>query len=125
MPGNFSPCRAELQFGNGTYPFQLKLKQIADLQSLRGAGIGPIYSRVLTHQEFVEDCTETIRLGLIGGGLDPIEARRLVDLHAGDDMIHESRWALAAAILSACIFGYEPDAKRKKKAPVTTTDGSI
>jgi hypothetical protein len=129
----------DLEFADGTYTFKLGLKQIAELQTKCGCGIGALYARVLrgrylledasfghpAEAEYrVEDLTETIRLGLIGGGtgevneqvvdVTPIVANRLVQNYVADRPLSEG-WSIAAAILNTAIEGYTP----KKKADVT------
>lgn len=122
MSKSFAPCEINLEFGSESYRFKLPLKQIAELQVSRSAGIGAIYARVLMHQEFLEDCLEIIRLGLIGGGLDGIKARELMKIH--EDMPHDHRWAIAAAILGATMHGYEGAKLKKKARSETRKDGS-
>lgn len=138
MPGQ---TEIELEFGDGAYLFALKLPQLAELQRLRGAGIFAIYGRVLkgryllkgdipfgaAHEgeAFAEDIFETIRLGLIGGGnglvdgeaveVSALRAKQLVETYAHPAPLVES-WAVAAAVLSAKIEGYEPQKKSPEEA---------
>lgn len=113
----------ELEFGDGTYRFRLGLKQIAELQEKCGAGIGAIYKRALQGDYKIEDCVETIRLGLVGGGLDAVAARRLVDHYTGlPTFTVKSAWDHTVSILIACIQGYEPPVDKKKEpAPLKKT----
>lgn len=89
------PASIELEFGDGTYLFALKIPQILELQRVCGwadakgnkreTGIFTIYGRVLKGRYVLQetdltfgmpheceahlsDVIETIRLGLIGGG---------------------------------------------------------
>lgn len=157
-PAEFYPAEITLDFGDGEYRCRLGLKEIAELQTKCDAGIGLIYSRLMrgryrdgTGDDVVlnpleaifkvQDITETIRLGLIGGGsgivngeavkVTPevalalcrkyVEGRPLLDI-----------WKIAAAIMSACVIGYvDPIAKAQKKtkssgatANVKAKDGS-
>lgn len=123
MPREYRSCKVELEFGAGTYTFFLGLKMLAELQAVRKAPIGSIFSRVLKHEEYVEDCLEAIRLGLIGGGIDPIEAKRLLDAHA-IDMPHSQRWSIAAAVLMAAFEGYEPKKKGRQSKAATNPSSS-
>ena len=124
-PTKFAPCEIEMAFGDGDHLFRLKLKQIAELQEKCKAGIGTIYRRVLTGEYFIEDCVETVRLGLIGGGMDSTKARVLMERYF-DDIPVESKWMHAQAILASCIVGYSPpgDAPGKAKTAETEKDGS-
>lgn len=127
---NYSAERV-LTWGDGSYPFKLPIKQIGELQKLCGAGFGTIISRVLGGAYYVEDVYETIRLGLIGGGMAPVEAKRKVDLYvdgcalarAGDPA---NNLATAQAILDAAIFGVDElkDAGDKKKDETPEETGS-
>lgn len=126
----------ELDFADGTYLFDLKLPQMAELQDKCGA-IFALYGRVLKGrglfegvpvgltwegEAFDRDLFETIRLGLIGGGegmvddqpvkVSPILAKKLVERYCHTQPLRES-WALAAAILTARIEGFEPPAEKK------------
>ncbi|KFL48253.1 hypothetical protein IL54_3682 [Sphingobium sp. ba1] len=122
----------ELDFADGTYLFDLKLPQLAELQEKRKVGVFALYGRVMKGRGFIEDVPvaiteageafaedlwETIRLGLIGGGaghvdgkdvaVSAITARRLVENYCQSAPLKES-WALAAAILMARVEGYTP-----------------
>jgi hypothetical protein len=112
-----------LDFADDKYLFRLGLKQIAELQEKCNAGIGAIFARVLQGRMVMpngdqfgnpmqsayrhEDLRETIRLGLIGGGLDPVKAFKLIERYIDGQPLRLA-WDLAAAILAACIEGYIP-----------------
>lgn len=129
----------ELEFADGSYLFALKLPQILELQRLCGGGVFAIYGRVLKGrymlagqefgaphegEAFVHDIMETIRLGLIGGArgvvneqeveVSTLRAKQLVETYAHPPAAPlKDSWAIAAAVLSALIEGYEP----QKKSP--------
>jgi len=147
-------CEIELEFADGRYLFRLGLSQIGELQTKCGAGLGAIFARVMAGRYIIEatgasfgnpseaawfsqDLTETIRLGLIGGGsgevngspvkVDPILARRLVETYGPPARPMSEAWTIAAAVLGACVEGYSPPGEAdppKKAGPATTTDGS-
>lgn len=139
----------DLAFADGTYRFALGLAQIHELQTKCGIGIGGLYARVLqgrmsddievAHPGYaayhVDDVVETVRQGLIGGGMaivdgveskvGPMRANELVERYL-HPLPLKQQWDLAAAILFAKIEGFVPDegappADDKKK--VTETDG--
>lgn len=88
-------------FGDGEKTFTLTDTVIAELQHKTGVGIGALFRRVIEYREFrLTDITEIIRLGLIGGGVNPQEAQRLVDTYAKDRPIDETL-PLALDILDA------------------------
>ena len=110
----------------------MKLPQLAELQQKCGVGIFALYGRVLrgryvlngevigvAHEgeAYASDLYETIRLGLIGGGrgivdgqeveVSALRARQLVETYVHPAPLREA-WAIAAAILTAKIEGYDP-----------------
>lgn len=69
-------------FGDAEHVFKLDPGMIVELERKAGAGIGAIMKRFLAAEFTHADLTETLRLGLIGGGSDPQDAAALVDLYA-------------------------------------------
>lgn len=142
----------DLAFADGEYRFALGLAQIHELQTKCKVGIGGLYARVLQgrltedptgggHPQFaayfVDDLTETVRQGLIGGGEGIVDGQpvKVSALRANElvqnyliPMPLQEQWDLAAAILFAKISGYTPPDDEvvpagetdKKKADVTT-----
>lgn len=131
----------ELEFADGEYLFALKLPQLAELEekcgftdargNRRKRGVVAIYGDITAGLTVIEgqvvaipqagqasasDCREVIRLGLIGGGRDPIEARKLVERYVDGRPIVE-RWTMAAAILRAAVEGYEPPKAEPAQEP--------
>lgn len=124
MSRDYKPCEVTLEFGDGEHLFKLPLKMIAELQEkCGGVGIGTIYRRVLTGDYRGEDLVETVRCGLVGGGMPGPDARKLIDRYCDTwplDVWHQH----AMAILGACVQGYS-GADTSKKAPARETDGSL
>lgn len=125
----------EIEFADGVYCFDLKLPQIAELQTKCGVGIFGLYSRIMKGrgmigdvpvaitweaEAFDHDIFETIRQGLIGGGkaivddkvveVSAIRASELVARYVHPAPLRGS-WTLAAAILTARIEGYDAPKK--------------
>lgn len=145
--------RAEviLMWADGRYPFALKVPQVDELQRvtakvvieamtgaglpavglakavLDASGIGAIWTRLLSGTYLRTDIAETIRLGLIGGGMDAIGAKTKVEtyvdnqpLASRDDVAamnagklpHEMRdavsnYGVAIAVVNAALFGLD------------------
>ena len=99
-----------LTWGDGTYPFALKGAQIEELERQCGKiGIGAIFQRIALGTYFWRDVRETIRLGLIGGGMGAVEALRKVDTYidAPVEAGPNSPVMVAKAVLGAVFVGLE------------------
>jgi hypothetical protein len=124
-------AEVELAWADGTYLFALKLKQIEELQRLCNAGLGEIAQRLLVERRWrVSDVVETIRLGLVGGGLPAVRARELVDTYVDGRPLADPRdpanpLATAQAIIMAAYFGVAEAAEEPEgKAGAAADDGT-
>lgn len=93
----------------GEHPFRLGIGQLRALQA--ATGVGPLFllGRVAGSQWFVDDIVETVRLGLIGGGMAEPEAKKLVGSIFDENTPALYRSALLATkILRDAVMG-EPD----------------
>ena len=91
-------------FGDAEHVFSLTPPMVLELEAVTGAGIGGLFRR-LTQSDFrAKEITETIRLGLIGGGMTPESAARLVETYVPATGLIES-YSLALAILETLMFG--------------------
>jgi len=121
-----------LTWADGEHTFNIaKLKEVFELEDKCGAGVGEIFDRVRAGRWRWIDVRETVRLGLIGGGMEPVPALTLVQRYVDNRPWQESR-QVAMAILLAAMVGVEGDNPTKKaeadRAPdsksTTPTDGS-
>ena len=112
-----------LAWGDGEHKFRLAIGQLRELQEKCSAGPIEVLDRLANRRWRVDDVRETVRLGLIGGGLDPIKALSLVRHYIDERPLMESI-APAQAILMAALIGAEGDEVGKEEAGETTTDGS-
>lgn len=113
-----------LDFGDGTYRFRLGYGELMELQEALDAGpwyllaqfsglatmmLNPVAIKGLS----VKALREVIRIGLIGGGMKPGEALRLVRLYVEarppDECVNTAYQVLLAALSGA------PDADEAKK----------
>jgi len=93
-------------FGDGEYTFRLTAPLILELETKLNAPIGGVCERVF-HRAFSHaDLSETIRLGLIGGGMSPERAAKLIAAYVQDRPLAETQ-PVAEQILSALWFGNE------------------
>lgn len=87
--------------------FRLTFGGVLDLEQATGSGVGEIFLRVAGGRFGVKDVYHTIRLGLIGGGLGILDAKRIMDAHF-DTRPYLENSALAGQILSDLMTGIEP-----------------
>lgn len=95
--------RTALDWGDGEYTFRLPMKQLRELQDKTGLGPEALYNRIATGAWRVEDIRETIRLGLIGGGMDEVKAVKLVRQYIDDAPLLKHKPTAIAIILAALL----------------------
>lgn len=107
MDGGNLRAEVTLEWGDGVYRFALKGKEIEELEFLCGAGFGVVYQRVTLGAWAYKDLYQTIRLGLIGGGMGAVEAKRLTDLYIQQPLVAgpNSPESVAGAVLGAIMVG--------------------
>ncbi|MFG1465263.1 gene transfer agent family protein [Xanthobacter sp. DSM 24535] len=101
-------------WGDGTHTFRLPIDQLLELQHLCDAGPAEIYERLLHRKWRVQDLREIVRLGLIGGGMDPLEALARIKRYVESRPLMESV-PLALEILGMALIGPEEKAKTPGK----------
>jgi hypothetical protein len=116
-----------LDWGDGTYLFSLKIEHLAELQDKCDAG--PWYIQWALQQAIMARAqgttppkdaspayiTETIRLGLIGGGMKAVEALQKVRAYVGPGQLNDNI-VTAFAILGVALQGVEEDKPEKPEA---------
>lgn len=120
-----------LKWADGEYVFRLRIKEIDELQRVCNAGFGEIAQRVMSGVPYYRDVYDTIRLGLIGGGMPAVKALQMVQTYVEDRPFADPRdpcspLKMAIAILQAKFFGLS-DLKgddEPKKATAATADTS-
>ena len=68
----------DVDFGDGEHTFRLAIGQLRELQEKTGVSPFAVLARLVAYQPMIDDCSMVIRLGLIGGGMTPADALRLV-----------------------------------------------
>ncbi|SCX88407.1 gene transfer agent family protein [Paracoccus tibetensis] len=120
-------AQVTLDWADGTYPFALKIDQLAELQDRTGAG--PWYIQWALEAALMaralgvpppKDASpayviETIRLGLIGGGMEAIAALKKVRDYVGPGQINENIQT-AFAIIGVALQGVPEDEPEKPEA---------
>ncbi|NGN45182.1 gene transfer agent family protein [Mesorhizobium sp. CGMCC 1.15528] len=97
-------ARIELDWADGTYAFRLGWGQLGELQEKTDAGPYVVLNRLHSGQWRVEDVSNVIRLGLIGGGLAPAEALKIVRTYVEARPPMENV-PIAQAVLAAGLIG--------------------
>ena len=93
-----------IEWADGEYVFVLKIKQLIELQELCDAGPPYILTRLQSGVWRVNDVRETIRIGLIGGGMPPNEALKKVARYVDEEPLAYNA-LVAQTVISAALFG--------------------
>jgi hypothetical protein len=109
----------ELVWGGDLRTFRLGIDELLALQEKRDAGIQEIANRLRLQTWRVQDVHETLRLALMGGGMDAKAAQQLVDEQARPGKLASSALAAFAVLVSA-IQGDENDPVGKGEAALET-----
>lgn len=98
-------ARIALDWADGHYEFRLAWGQLIELQEQCDAGPFVVLNRLTSGQWRMQDIGHTIRLGLIGGGLEPAKALKLtrdyVESRPPLENLMLARGILAAALMGA------------------------
>lgn len=114
-----------LAFGDGDHTFKIGWGQLAKIQEACDAGPFVILDRLASGRWKIEDIREPLRWGLIGGGLAPSEALKLIRDYVEDRPPHENL-GIARQVMMAGVLG-APDEDRtpkKDQAPDQETDST-
>jgi hypothetical protein len=111
-------------WGEGETRFRLAIGEWRELQAKTTHGPFKLFQRLNSGDWHVDDLVEVIRLGLIGGGALPSEARRLVDYYVVGRPLLESV-PLAISIIGAGLIGGDQEVgKGPGPGAATDTGGS-
>ncbi len=123
MRADTSQTAVLADFAGRTLKFELRLGELGELERRCNAGIGEIMLRLMSHRFYRDDVVETVRLGLTGGGLPPIEVETLLRYNLFGRPLAENL-GLAAAIIGAAVTGVEapgkPETEGTNAAPATS-----
>jgi hypothetical protein len=110
-------------WADGTYCFRLAWGELIMLQEATDCGPFVLLQRMAAGGWRVEEISHVIRLGLIGGGMEPVPALKLVEAYVEKRPPMESV-AMAIEILSESVIGAEDedDALKKNEDQTTMTD---
>jgi len=102
-----------IDFADGSYVFRLSVKQIIELEEKCGAPFAVIHARLWGGAYSANDVVETIRLGLIGGGMNPPEAKKLTERYS---VPFKYSYPVARAVIGAVMWGFEQSPLGKDQA---------
>lgn len=116
--------KVTLDWADGTYVFRLGIGELMQLQEATDCGPGWVLARMMQPTAEnkgwrVQDITQVIRLGLIGGGLEPAKALRLVREYVEPRPPMENL-LIAQAILTASLIGLEDTEDAQKKSAASS-----
>ena len=111
-----------LQWPGGEHAFRLPLSQLEALQQKTDCGPEFLLNKINLGQWAVVELFETLRCGLIGGGMDAAEAQRLVG-GAFDRYPLIGFKIPAQAMLGAALYGPPEDAVGENFPVMPTPEG--
>lgn len=100
-----------LAWGDDEYPFRLAIGELQELERKTDAGPLELYDRLIARKWHVADLREIHRNGLIGGGMAPPDAMKLVRRYVDERPLMESV-STAQAILLSALLGPPDDSKK-------------
>jgi hypothetical protein len=104
----------ELSWADGQHKFNVaKLKCVLELEEKCGVGFAEIYQRLVQGKWYFNDIRETLRLGLIGGGLPPDRALALINRYVDGEPMAQNVLP-AQAVIMAALVGVQGDNPEKK-----------
>lgn len=106
-----------LQWGDSDCTFALRWGELAKLQEATDAGPFVILDRLNDGRCRLEDISEVIRWGLVGGGKTPAEATKLVRLYVEGRPPAENRLTAQVIMSAACFGAPEEEIEKKSEAP--------
>ena len=109
----------ELDWADGNYTFRLGLKELEELEEKCDLGVFQIYQKL--HPAGMRDfrskhLSEVIRLGLLGGGMKPVECFTLVRRYLDERPIEENRDAAFAIVGAALARVHGGELERRAEA---------
>lgn len=111
-------------WGDGEHRFRLAIGQLRELQEKTNAGPQEVLDRLSTRLWRVDDVRETLRLGLVGGGMPPGDAYRLVVRYVDGRPLMESVQPAQAVLIAALVGSPEEPVGKKAKAAKAPTEAT-
>lgn len=106
-----------LAWAGGEHLFRLGWGELRSIQEACDAGPFVVLERLGNGGWKLEDISSVIRFGLIGGGVPPVEASKLVRLYVEKFPPAESCIVAHAVLTAGCIGAPEEQIEKKSEAP--------
>jgi len=106
-----------LDWADGTYHFRLAWGELAKLQEACDAGPFVILDRLHSKACKIEDISNVLRLGLIGGGMAPVEALKKARAYVEARPPAENLLYAIAVLSAGCYGAPEEQIEKKSEAP--------
>lgn len=110
-----------LTWGDGDYVFRLAWGEIVMLQEATDSGPPEILKRLEQDRWRVEDISSIIRIGLIGGGLEPIQALKLTRTYVESRPPYENLHVAHAILMAGIVGAPDEDSVKKNGDPIPET----
>jgi hypothetical protein len=118
----------ELDFGDGTYTFRLAIDGIEEIEEKRDTSLYTIAARLSPELRSprLKDISETLRIGLIGGGMKPVDALALVRRYVDERPVDENRDVAYAVVMAGLARVHPGEFKEmdEGEAPAAGPSGS-
>lgn len=99
--------------GDGEYDLCLRIGELITLQEKTSTGPYILANRLLDGSWMVQDITETLRLGLIGGGMDPRQAFTIVSTYIKEGYFFQYA-PVAGELIFAALMGVPDEVLEEK-----------
>ena len=106
-----------LAWAGGEHLFRLGWGELRSIQEACDAGPFVVLERLGNGSWKLEDISNPIRFGLIGGGVPPVEASKLVRLYVENFPPIQSCFVAHAVLQAGCIGAPEEQIEKKSEAP--------
>lgn len=110
-----------LVFAGDERTFKLGYANLLAIQDACNAGVFDIFDRLLSGRARAEDATEPVRIGLIGAGVDPKIAKRMVEENS---FPLQEISLVALAIIGVALQGDPREQVGKQDAAVDQTEAT-
>ncbi|WP_089177253.1 gene transfer agent family protein [Bosea sp. AS-1] len=109
-------------FGDGTYTFRLALGELEELQEKTDCGPFVVMQRLASNEWRTTDVRETLRLGLVGGGMPAADALKLVRRYVDDRPDWLKNALIARVVVQSALIGAPEEVPGKESAPEAETE---